>query len=80
MGNAPLPSSEDGKLHRARGGRVEVNLMKNSLNSVASASADSVPASGGISGAAAPAQTSSPITSGGSVASPQSVKPANPPL
>jgi len=30
MGNAPL-TSEDGKLHRARGGRVEINLMKNSL-------------------------------------------------
>jgi outer membrane protein OmpA-like peptidoglycan-associated protein len=30
MGNAPLPS-EDGKLHRTRGGRVEINLLKNSL-------------------------------------------------
>lgn len=36
MGNAPLPN-EDGKLHRARGGRVEVNLMKNSLGTIASA-------------------------------------------
>lgn len=35
MGNAPLPN-EDGKLHRARGGRVEVNLMKNSLGTMAS--------------------------------------------
>ena len=37
MGNAPLPT-EDGKLHRARGGRVEVNLMKNSLSTIASTS------------------------------------------
>jgi outer membrane protein OmpA-like peptidoglycan-associated protein len=51
MGNAPLPS-EDGKLHRTRGGRVEVNLMKNSLSTMASTTADaapSVPASGGVS-------------------------------
>lgn len=40
MGNAPL-QAEDGKLHRARGGRVEVNLMKNGLNSVASATSGS---------------------------------------
>src|SRR5215467_7687623 len=38
MGNAPLPS-EDGKLHRARGGRVEVNLMKNSLGEVTTSAA-----------------------------------------
>ena len=30
MGNAPITSG-DGKLHRASGGRVEINLMKNSL-------------------------------------------------
>jgi outer membrane protein OmpA-like peptidoglycan-associated protein len=40
MGNAPLPTS-DGKLHRARGGRVEVNLMKNSLGTMASNQAPS---------------------------------------
>src|SRR5579864_2169698 len=34
MGNAPLPTA-DGKLHRARGGRVEVDLMKNSLGTMA---------------------------------------------
>jgi outer membrane protein OmpA-like peptidoglycan-associated protein len=45
MGNAPL-QAEDGKLHRARGGRVEVNLMKNSLSTVASVSGDTLPASG----------------------------------
>lgn len=89
MGNAPL-QAEDGKLHRARGGRVEVNLMKNSLSSVASASTDSVPASGGISGAAAPTTTSGqmarPVTPAANVAPSQSTnpgvateKPANPP-
>jgi outer membrane protein OmpA-like peptidoglycan-associated protein len=36
MGNAPL-TAEDGKLHRARGGRVEIDLMKNSLSTLASA-------------------------------------------
>ena len=30
MGNAPM-QAEDGKMKRARGGRVEINLMKNSL-------------------------------------------------
>lgn len=90
MGNAPLPA-EDGKLHRARGGRVEVNLMKNSLSSVASVTADAAPASGGISGAAAPAaastQTARPVTPAAHVAPSQSTnpgvateKPATPPL
>ncbi len=83
MGNAPL-QAEDGKLHRARGGRVEINLMKNSLSNMASASSASLPASGGISGAAtsatAGAQASRPAAPA-SVASPQSTaKPANPPL
>ena len=34
MGNAPL-STADGKMHRATGGRVEINLMKNSLGDTA---------------------------------------------
>jgi outer membrane protein OmpA-like peptidoglycan-associated protein len=38
MGNAPV-QAEDGKLHRARGGHVEINLMKNSLNNLTSSSA-----------------------------------------
>lgn len=41
MGNAPL-TSEDGKMHRARGGRVEINLMKNSLGDTAT-SANAAP-------------------------------------
>lgn len=40
MGNAPI-QAEDGKMHRARGGRVEINLLQNSLGDVASASSTS---------------------------------------
>jgi outer membrane protein OmpA-like peptidoglycan-associated protein len=65
MGNAPLPA-EDGKLHRARGGRVEINLMKNSLSTVASVSGDTLPASG--TRPVAPTQSTD-----------SGVKPANPP-
>lgn len=35
MGNAPV-ASDDGKLHRTRGGRVEVSLLKNSLGEATS--------------------------------------------
>jgi outer membrane protein OmpA-like peptidoglycan-associated protein len=45
MGNAPS-ASDDGKLHRTRGGRVEVNLLKNSLGDVNPTSASAAPASG----------------------------------
>ena len=45
MGNAPS-ASEDGKLHRARGGRVEVNLMKNSLAEANPTSASSAAPAG----------------------------------
>jgi len=44
MGNAPS-ASDDGKLHRAKGGRVEVNLMKNSLAEANPTSASASPAS-----------------------------------
>lgn len=49
MGNAPL-STADGKLHRASGGRVEINLLKNSLG-------DTTP---NTTAAAAPASNGSP--------------------
>jgi outer membrane protein OmpA-like peptidoglycan-associated protein len=45
MGNAPS-ASDDGKLHRTRGGRVEVNLLKNSLGDVNPTSASAAPAAG----------------------------------
>jgi outer membrane protein OmpA-like peptidoglycan-associated protein len=49
MGNAPL-ASEDGKLHRARGGRVEISLLKNSLGDTSSPSAAAgTPASSSVS-------------------------------
>jgi outer membrane protein OmpA-like peptidoglycan-associated protein len=63
MGNAPL-STEDGKLQRARGGRVEISLMKNSL-------ATGTAASGPTSSAAAPQSTNSGTATD---------KPARPPL
>jgi len=34
MGNAPI-QAEDGKMHRARGGRVEISLLQNSLGDMA---------------------------------------------
>lgn len=43
MGNAPL-TAEDGKLHRARGGRVEINLMKNGLGDLSPTTANAAPA------------------------------------
>lgn len=49
MGNAPL-STADGKMHRATGGRVEINLMKNSLG-------DTTP---NTTAAASPASSGSP--------------------
>lgn len=36
MGNAPI-QAEDGKMHRSRGGRVEISLLQNSLGDMASA-------------------------------------------
>jgi len=50
MGNAPLPAS-DGKMHRARGGSVEISLLKNGLGDLASTNGS------------APAATSTPSTS-----------------
>ena len=48
MGNAPLPT-EDGKLHRARGGRVEISLMKNGLGDLSPSTASAAPATPGTS-------------------------------
>jgi outer membrane protein OmpA-like peptidoglycan-associated protein len=63
MGNAPL-STEDGKMQRARGGRVEISLMKNSL-------ATGTSVNGATSSAAAPQSTSTGTATD---------KPAHPPL
>jgi outer membrane protein OmpA-like peptidoglycan-associated protein len=43
MGNAPL-QGEDGKMKRARGGRVEISLMKNSLSELSAGDASTTPA------------------------------------
>lgn len=43
MGNAPI-QAEDGKMKRARGGRVEINLMKNSLADMSAGDTGAAPA------------------------------------
>ena len=44
MGNAPI-QAEDGKIHRQKGGKVEISLLKNGLADL-NASNSSAPASG----------------------------------
>jgi outer membrane protein OmpA-like peptidoglycan-associated protein len=39
MGNAPMQASGDGKVHRTRGGRVEISLLKNSIGDLGNTSA-----------------------------------------
>jgi len=39
MGNAPI-QAEDGKMHRARGGRVEISLLQNGLGDMTAATAN----------------------------------------
>jgi outer membrane protein OmpA-like peptidoglycan-associated protein len=50
MGNAPL-QAEDGKMRRARGGSVEISLLKNGLGDLAANGSSSPATSGGVSGA-----------------------------
>ncbi len=47
MGNAPVPAAagEDAKSKRTSGGRVEISLLKNDLETLASTSATPAPAS-----------------------------------
>ncbi len=56
MGNSPL-QSEDGKMKRARGGRVEISLLKNSLGDLNANSDTGAPAS-----TQAPASNQAPAT------------------
>ena len=56
MGNAPL-QAEDGKMKRARGGRVEISLMKNSLADMSAGNA------GATDSGAAPASNAQPPAS-----------------
>ena len=69
MGNAPL-STEDGKMQRARGGRVEISLMKNSLGTTSSAGTP-------VSGATASATAAAPQSTNSGTKVDQ---PAHPPL
>jgi len=63
MGNAPI-QAEDGKIHRQKGGKVEISLLKNGLADL-NASNSSAPATGsGVTAtpASQPATQSAPQT------------------
>jgi len=59
MGNAPL-QSEDGKPKRARGGRVEISLLKNSLGDLNAANGDANTQSAPATQQTTPASTDKP--------------------
>lgn len=64
MGNAPL-QAEDGKMKRARGGRVEISLMKNSLADLSASNTESgaaPAASGSTQQTPAPSTETAPAT------------------
>ena len=83
MGNAPLPTTEEGaKAKRITGGRVEVSLLKNDLeqlasnsNSGSSAPASSAPASSTPASSSAPQSAPAPTTPS-APATPESTTPA----
>ena len=59
MGNAPLPTTEEGaKPKRITGGRVEVSLLKNDLEQLASNSSSSAAPASSAPASSAPASTS----------------------
>ena len=76
MGNAPL-QAEDGKMKRARGGKVEISLMKNSLGDL-SASNDAGTAPSSTQTAPANPQTEQPATQQPATQPP--AQPQNPPM
>lgn len=75
MGNAPL-QGEDGKMKRARGGRVEISLMKNSLADL-SAGSSSAPTTD--NGAAAPQDNTQQPPAGNTQQPPASSQPQQKP-
>jgi len=82
MGNAPLPTTEEGaKAKRITGGRVEVSLLKNDLEQLASNSGSSAPASSAPASSSTPPSSSTPqsapaTTTPSAPATPQSTTPA----
>lgn len=80
MGNVPVQAA-DGKVHRTRGGRVEISLLKNSIGDLASmtsTASTTAPSAGGVSGAApAAAPTTSPTQQQNSVPA-SNMSPAQP--
>src|SRR5436305_4269125 len=64
MGNAPI-QAEDGKIHRQKGGKVEISLLKNGLADLNASNSSSAPASSsGVTATPAnqPATQSAPAT------------------
>jgi outer membrane protein OmpA-like peptidoglycan-associated protein len=59
MGNAPL-QAEDGKMKRARGGRVEISLMKNSLADMSAGNAGATESGAAPAGNAQPPASNQP--------------------
>jgi outer membrane protein OmpA-like peptidoglycan-associated protein len=76
MGNAPL-QAEDGKMKRARGGRVEISLLKNSLADLSASNTESgaAPASGSTQ-QMTPAPSTQTAPSGNTQTAPATTAPA----
>jgi outer membrane protein OmpA-like peptidoglycan-associated protein len=77
MGNAPLPTTEEGaKAKRITGGRVEVSLLKNDLEQLASNSSSSTPANSAP--ASSTPASSTPASSTAPQSAPASTTPSAP--
>src|SRR4029077_5814420 len=63
MGNAPI-QAEDGKIHRQKGGKVEISLLKNGLADLNASNSSAPASSSGVTAAPAqpPATQSAPAT------------------
>jgi outer membrane protein OmpA-like peptidoglycan-associated protein len=73
MGNAPLPTTQEGtKSKRITGGRVEVSLLKNDLEQLASNSGSSANAGSNAGSSAAPASTTPASAAPASSSTPES--------
>jgi outer membrane protein OmpA-like peptidoglycan-associated protein len=77
MGNAPI-QAENGKMTRAKGGRVEISLLKNGLGDLNASNNGSAPSSGsGVT--ATPAQNTEPAQQPATSTQPTSTQPATQP-
>jgi outer membrane protein OmpA-like peptidoglycan-associated protein len=75
MGNAPI-QAEDGKMHRQKGGRVEISLLKNGLGDLNASNASAPSTGSGVTATPAqPATTSQPATTQPATTEPPAQKP-----